>query len=393
MSLYPNWCRGFTTALAFCIVSTASVNAQEPTKNDPARRATEQYEATGQSQQDPKQDMQKIGKAYQELHQAALNALQQKASSWSDKSGAGSTGIGTDPDRSGTPDRDRAGTGSDSDRVGSTGRVASSNSGAQTLRGQDLLIAASADGLLAGAPSAKTSGIDADRGSRPSKDPDADMDRGNDRGRDRDADKADRPDSHRNADRAAAGRSAVDRAFGTKGGAAEGDSVGMLLVCAYSDDASGSAGRRPTSIGSNSDDMDSDRERSAREASGTRDGAMAGSKGGRLEPGIYCIKQSGSTIWLANEKGETFLKTTIDSSHGAGQYGRDKAAGDDDRAGTDPYDSAAKDRDDMRDTARASGMGRGAKNDPEWEYIFGAITKEAMTHMGWAHQGATRRGE
>ncbi|MEO6597805.1 MAG: hypothetical protein ABIP94_23920, partial [Planctomycetota bacterium] len=165
------------------------------------------------------------------------------------------------------------------------------------------------------------------------------------------------------------------------GGAGTGQTVGMLLVSSLDGTAagrpvpgssSGSAGETGDSGRSKSDrPQDSSTGRTARDTAGASTG-MA--RGGPLAPGAYAIKREGNSVWLTDASGQVALRTSIDMPNPTSTSS----------SSTSPDDAGSSSR-----GTTTTGTAMGGAHD--WELVFGAITKEAMTSMGWAHQRSGMR--
>ncbi|MBL8803168.1 MAG: hypothetical protein JNN27_14280 [Planctomycetes bacterium] len=309
------------SALLLALATAAPSFGQAPPTNKPQDRgqqgSTPQGQGTGLGEgQRAQQGMEQIGSAYRQLHQVTLSTLQDKARGWKEKPAAGTT-RSTDSN---------------------PGSPSSAMSTAMSLRGDELLIAACTKGLLAGAPSTSTgnsTGGDARKPSTPLGD---------------ERNQGTQPNSDKQ-----------DQTSGSAG--SELRSVGMILVHAHTSGTT--ADMDP--IGGNNPSNDRD----TREASGDRDSAprnaASGNVGARaLKPGVYCVKQTGSSVWLTDQEGQTVLRTTLDSP----------LAGKSPKAG----ELGGQQRETGSDSLRTANQG-------EWEQVFGAITKEAMSSMGWVKQG------
>lgn len=348
----PSTYRGATaaTTLLLAVGTAATLFAQtSPTQQE--RTQNPNQNPSRQTQPGLKdfdsKEFDRIANAYRELHQVTLSTLQQEARDWKESKSIG------DPNR-GTGDANRGTTGT----TGTTGDTAGSLSGSQmSLRGDELLIAACPEGLLAGAP---TSGTMSKSDMRPA---------GTDG----------RPAGTDGDNQGTSQGSTQDRTASASGSLLEGQTVGMLLVCAHS--TSATAGLEPSTRKG---------ENEPREATGDRDATTRNASAslmGPLKPGAYCVKQSGNSVWLTDEQGQTVLRTMLDKHPGIGtglgdvRHDRDVNDGRDvsgrDAAGSD------KDRTGQRDASLAL-----AGTPGNWEHIFGAIAKEAMHSMGWADKGA-----
>lgn len=244
------------------------------------------------------QGMEQIGNAYKQLHQVTLSALQEEARGWKDKP---------------------------ADR---TARGTASASTSLSLRGEELLIAGCPEGLLAGAPNGdarKPATLPADDGKQ---------------------------GTQPNPDRSS-------QTVGAAG--SDGQSVGMLLVCAHSTGGATAGLEGATQKA----------EKELREASGDRAAAARNAAGVisalALKPGVYCVKQSGASVWLIDQEGQTVLRTTLDAQRG--------------NKSPKASDVGGQEREPDLAVQRAGSQG-------DWEHVFGAIAKEAMNSMGWAKQGA-----
>lgn len=252
--------------------------------------------------------MKDIGDAYLHLQRVSLNTLRQEAGKWKEE---------------------RAGESGDSDS-----RDVSASSA--SLRGDELLIAACSKGLVAGAPSSTTMASS------------------------RASDSSDRGDRASGPQRTPVEQNQTS----SRQAASDGQAVGMILVCAHStDDASRASGTSDR------------REKQAREASGEQDraarSASAATATGKLEPGVYCVKQSGQSVWLTDEEGQVVLRATMDAHSGKSS-------------------SKLGDSRDQDPSGELGSRGLGDRSDDrsEWEHVFGAITKEAMTSMGWSESAS-----
>ncbi|MCA9321321.1 MAG: hypothetical protein KDB53_11330, partial [Planctomycetes bacterium] len=262
--------------------------------------------------------------AYRQLHRTALDALQKKARSW--KSEPANDGSQTDAAK--TPSLRTAGV-----------------STPVLLRGDEMLIVACSEGLLAGAPSGMVKVM-----THPSDSSDDDLDADDDTKSDAQPSKERRDKTSRTDDPA-------------------GQTVGLILVCQHS-----------TSETSGVSGTDDRREKQDQETTYQRDGTMKSDPAkadGQLMPGVYCVKRSGRLVWLADEAGQVVLKTTLDAQRGnLGAKATDGYGRDDDE---EPASRAGKKH--QRETVVAMG-GNQTRND--WDHIFSALAKEAMNSMGWA---------
>lgn len=308
------------SALLFALAAAAPVIAQSPPG---ANNPQDSIQGSNPQGQQVQQGMQQINSAYKELHQVTLRTLQAQANNWPDKTTGKSTSGGQDKN---------------ADRPGQSNNGSFSSTSPITLRGDELLIAGCSQGLLAGAPSGTASNRDV---RKPAPLPAG----GNDK-----------------SDSGQGSQSNPDRTGQTAGSAGgDGQAIGMILVSANSMGGSkaGMDGHKRTS--------DSE----AREAADERDDAgtrnAAGSLGaGALKPGVYSVKQSGSSVWLSDQEGRTVLRTSVDAQRG----------------NTTPKSSEFGRQD------RDSTFGKSAEGQSEWETVFAAIAEEAMSSMGWAKQGA-----
>ena len=257
--------------------------------------------------------MQRIGDAYRQLQQAALSALQEKARAWKEE--------------------DEAPAATQQDDA-SPARNAQSPGSGLTLRSEELLIAACPDGLLAGAPSASSASVS----------------------------KAQPPGSsgdQRDDDRATPPPTSVDPS-----GQGGGRTVGLVLVCSHSPAPAGAVG-----------DGQGQSDKQAKEAGSTRDPRTAGGVGtagapGPLKPGVYCVKQSGNSVWLADQGGQVVLRANLD---GHGKAPGDASAGQ--HAG--------------QDDRQAGAAPPKAMHEADWEHVFGALAEEVMVTMGWTENSAS----
>lgn len=307
------------SALLFAFAMAAPVFGQSPPstdkpqdkgQQDKGQHGTHPQGQQGQQGQQGMQGMEQIGNAYKQLHQVTLNALQEQARSWKDKPVAG-TVLGTD----------------------------SASSQSLSLRGEELMIAACPGGLLAGAPSG-TANHDARKPATPP---------ANDKNDGKDDNKQ---GTQPNPDRSSQGAGAAGN---------DGQSVGMILV--HANTLGGATAGRDNNIQKG--------DKGPQEASGDGEGATrnasSGVSAGALKPGVYCVKQSGSSVWLTDQQGQIVLRTTLDAKSG--------------NKPQTPNEVGGQNRESDLGLQRAGGHG-------EWEQVFGAIAKEAMHSMGWAKQGA-----
>lgn len=285
-----------------------------------------------QRQQDP-QSMSQIAEAYRKLHDATMSALRAQSSLLANASKSGAD----------------AG--------------ASTSNATQALRGDQLLIAACTKGLLAGAPTGQDAMPSA---SGSSKDTDT---------RDANGEGANRqPGNPPTTDKTLPGASGI---------AGAGQTVGILLVS--SNDAARAGGSSSGSTGSaterKTDDQPQDGS-TGRSDRATADASASGARGA-LVPGAYTIKREGASVWLVDANDKVALRTTIESpisgsvTHDSGATRGGSSAGGGSGTGSG-----------------ATGSGTTAMGGAhDWPLVFGAITKEAMTSMGWAkHEaGMTRR--
>lgn len=326
MNLPTSKRRGVIASVVFLTITSGSALAQNPESSQPRHRDL--------SAQTPKQSDQKgmteIANAYRQLHDATLSTLRAQTRNFDTINGK----EGNDAERgSESPIKEDGAERSIQDRP--------TKAASTKLLGDELLIAAATEGLLAGAPSADpTSRMQGGAGSKMTEE---------------------------------ATSSTTNRTVNRDGSE---NLVGMLLVCAL-----------PGNNGA----------RSAMGRSGT-DGEMDSSRGGavdastattKLTAGTYAIKRSGNSIWLADRFGRVALRTTIDTDHGmtsrispsptdrsTGATGQDKTNPDRARDGSE--DRATQRQDETKLSRTMNG------NSDDWEVVFGAITKEAMTSMGWA---------
>ena len=290
---------------------------------------------TSQQGEFNQQGMQEIEDAYLQLHEATQNALQEKARTWKE------AGLPTPSTEDSDAARD----------IGAT-----SASSPISLRAEELLIVACSEGLLAGAPiSELTSGL----GSTETSQDDIDFRQG--------LDELDQQ-----------GRTGLDDPAAA--------TIGMILMCAHSVDASSDL--RGVSFTNGSANR-SDAETRA---------ASSPTSPSRLEPGVYCVKQSGQLVWLVDEAGEVVLQTTVTAELSAATRATPTTPKSGDPRANDPTDSgrASDDptgapsegmegMDGMEDMEGMEGMGA----ESEWEEVFDAIAKEAKRSMGWAKNGAS----
>lgn len=264
------------------------------------------------------QGMEKIGSAYKQLHQVTLSALQDHARDWKDRPANGTT-------------RDTA---------------TVSDTTSMTLRGEELLIAGCPEGLLAGAPSGASNRDTRKGASAPFGD-----------------NKSDSKSDSNPSPQSNPGR--TDQGAGAAG--SDGQSIGMLLVCAHATDGAktslDSKGLKQDGDGKSSD---RDREVAGDRDSGLRN-ASASSSTGSLKPGVYCVKQSGSSVWLADQEGRIVLRTTVDAQR--------------DKANQKPSELGGREQQPGFAAQRAG-------DQSEWEQVFASISEEAMNSMGWAKQSA-----
>ncbi|MCA8971427.1 MAG: hypothetical protein KDC95_16660 [Planctomycetes bacterium] len=305
------------TSAALFTLSSVSLAQEIPAPD----RAPAQKPATVGKRNDTQQSRESIGDAFRDLRRATFAKLQRHSEKWS----AGETPTPV------TPAEDAADGDTDEAKVVATSARPSRN--APQLQENRLLVAMAPGGLLAGAPVM----------------------------------------THRMAAETpkASATPIQDRKFDG------GDSVaGMLLVWERNDDRSRGIGR--TDVGR------SEQERSASEESGAPMEASGTVEAERkrlnelrgLEPGVYCIKRSGDSVWLETQSGMTVLRTTVFRKT-AGRV-PDEASGDSASSGSKSGELTA-------DTAGESTKRRRASkgDDSSWDYIFGAITKEVMTSKGW----------
>lgn len=323
-----------TAATLFAQSSPTPQERQNPTGQNPTGHNPGHQGQPGQQGQlgQHGKEFEQIAGAYRSLHQITLSALQQEARSWKETKSSGPSG--GDLNR-GTGDANRGDTGN----AGGAGG-ASSSSPQMTLRGDELLIAACTEGLIAGAPStmAKFDGSKPD--ARPA---------GTD------------GDGQGSGSSQGSGQDRPAQA----GSMQDGQCVGMLIVCQHSvGSAAGTAGIDPSTRKGENEPREAagDRNASTREASA--------SMAGPLKEGAYCVKQSGSSVWLVDEQGQTVLRTSLGKPMGAHDP-RDVTGG------------GASDRRGEHDMGMSSHAG---SND--WNHVFGAIAQEAMSSMGWAKPGA-----
>ena len=135
----------------------------------------------------------------------------------------------------------------------------------------------------------------------------------------------------------------------------------MILVSANSmgGSTSGLSGTDPKTDKETRDTF-GDRDSDTRNASGVF-------SAGALKPGVYCVKQSGSSVWLTDQEGRIVLRTSLDAQRG----------------NTTPKSSEFGSQERPSDLASQN-----AGDNSEWENVFAAIAKEAMSSMGWAKQGS-----
>jgi hypothetical protein len=75
-------------------------------------------------------------------------------------------------------------------------------------------------------------------------------------------------------------------------------------------------------------------------------------------------------VWLTNQEGQVVLRTSIDSYQG-------------NSGAKSPRDPNRGDEEDRASERRGVIVTQDVANTNEWDYVFGAISKEAMTSMGW----------
>lgn len=358
------------TVLLVAVGAAMAVNGQEPSRSSPQV----ERESQGSVQQDrmgkaDSEAMREIGSAYQSLHQVTLRVLEEKSRNWKDGSQPGTT-PGAEGERN--PTARTPGMGSST-----------------AIRGQELLIAACSDGLLAGAPSGNarpaSSGAAGGMGnSRDAGNPGSTGDAGTERGA------GTSPSAQRPGDRQGTGLGSPSNA---------GEVVGMILICEHSNDGIARVGATAEQ-----------NERRAGEASSERESALPRNAGsGRLVPGVYSVKQTGQSVWLTDQEGQVVLRTTIDGRDSGGMstdrdqrrgLGNEPGADRDARGQTEQNDQSGQ----TDSTGRANQSGQNGQagerqqgaivtqapgGDHQWEQVFGAITKEAMTSMGWSQNRAS----
>ncbi|MBI1381954.1 MAG: hypothetical protein GC161_12810 [Planctomycetaceae bacterium] len=382
------------SVLLVAVGAAMAVNGQDPARSspqveresqNPTQRDSQnptQRESQNSAQQDrmgkaDSEAMREIGSAYQSLHQVTLRVLEEKSRNWKDNGQSGTT-AGAEGER--TPSAQTPGMGSST-----------------AIRGQELLIAACRDGLLAGAPSgerrAGASGATGGMGNN--------RDAGNtgtpgDAGTERGAGTS--PSAQRPGERQGAGLGAPSLA---------GEVVGMILICEHSNEGIARGG---ATAGQN--------DRRAGEASSERESAMPRNAGsGRLVPGVYSVQQTGQSVWLTDQEGQVVLRTTIEgrgidtmstdreqrrdggmergtgrnAGDQSGQPGQNGQSGQDEQSGqngrTDQEGQVGRTgQSDQRQQGAITTAAPGGHH--EWEQVFGAITKEAMTSLGWSQTSA-----
>jgi hypothetical protein len=223
----------------------------------------------------------------------------------------------------------------------------SSNSGSETgstanlspdpVREEELLIAACPHGLLAGAPTGSALSKSGMSTTRP-RDP---------------------TPSDPNAKR----EGAEERAANPSTGILIDQQVGLFLVCSHETSPSSSTSTSPEGS------------QNATESARSRINAP-------LQPGIYCVKMTGNSVWLADQNGVVVLRTMVDPetkglSNASSSSSSSEAARERDRIrASEEKPAGSVERD------RTFGVGS-SKEELNWGCVFGAIIKEAMTSTRW----------
>jgi hypothetical protein len=291
------------TSICLLTVGTAIARQNQEPKTPPS-------DPSSRSREVDDQDLQPLRRAYQNLHEAALRALQAGAQEW--RSTMPSTEGSTEP-------------------KGSTG----GSSQSVHLRSDEILIAACSEGLLAGAPAF---GMGSARNPRPIS-----------------------TDDEGQADLDLARR---DSTMPNSGSSPSSEPVGMILVCAHSVNAGHGQATEESSLESPRPQEASTGQHDRNRAST----AHRSSGGSRLQPGVYAVKTSADTVQLTDKSGQVVLTARL---HGDVHGSRP------DEASTPPRDRVKPQR---VPEGRPDQAGGESQN---WEFIFGAITKEAITSMGW----------
>jgi hypothetical protein len=236
----------------------------------------------------------------------------------------------------------------DTNRTGSTGAT----SQAISFREDDRLVAACSDGLLAGAPTTGTS-FGRESQSR-SNDPTGPNDQG---------------------ERASNDPSRRDASDSTRESSRSGELVGMIIVCTHSVD-----GTDGHALGGSTRESSRPEEASTSQpdrSTGVETRTSAGTR--KLEPGVYAVRASAGTVQLTDKSGQIVLTAMLGDP---GLYGGSSQAG-----------TSGADHNRPQGTSEGRPAHVGIK-EQSWGHIFGAITKEAMTSMGWSksdHSMSTSR--
>lgn len=302
ISLIPHPHQGtFAMALVLTVAAATTLSAQDP--------IVDQSDRTRDTQKQHGQDMQ-VQRAHEQLNAAAFGELQRKAREWKEGNRRPTGDERPNPD----------------------------SSSSLSLGQSNLLIAACSKGLLAGAPTTDSEGLQSpNRGQETSgtgseRQPEADKPEGS---------RADTKRAHR--------------------------TVGMILVATTHSATNSGVGE------------DQPRDSRAHDASGQSDALETG---GRLRPGVYAVKVTGLTgnsISLTDQSGRVVLSTTIQSNGHAGDARRGSGESSDKGPGESDRSRASLDR-------RSSGPRRTDDSGQSWETIFGAVAKEVMITMGWANK-------
>lgn len=340
-----------------CLICTAApMLAQDATTRQDATR-----------QQDPRnqQGDEQVEQAHLQLRNATMRALNEHSRKWQQKQtdAASSRSEQTGREQTGREQTGREQTGSDRNTASSSSSTAT---GDITLEAGKLMIAASPNGLLAGAPVRRTTtGSTQPFGSGRSTD-----------GRQN----QEREDEQTGSEgREATGASRTPSTSGTAN-SGQNELVGMILICKHKQDTEaartpGDAKRHALQQRGGEERDTSAEEASSDRAATARAGSMRSGQQG-LEPGAYGVKCEGDRVSLTDANGKVVLQATIEggAKKGMNRRGAD-TTGDREETGR----SAERTEDSRSARSAMPRTGSNTDNDGEWEQVFGAITAEIMT--------------
>ncbi|MEQ8762924.1 MAG: hypothetical protein RL885_03285 [Planctomycetota bacterium] len=275
---------------------------------DSVQDATKRRVQSTQSQT----DLDSVKDAYKQLHDAATKVLNDEARQWGQKGDSGKR---------------------DAEATGQREGQATGKSTMGSLDENELLIAACSKGLIAGAPT------------QYSMSPQRRLERAGNRNE----------DSGRSGQNGQDGQDDRDDATSSRQNTMSGEQIGLMILCA-SEKGNSSLGAQSARA-----------EKIQPEIAGDRGGNS--SMGGKLKPGVYAVMQSNRSVWLQDENGREFLKTTV--------HNRNESHEKDSGRDLGQEETGREDR---------PRLGSNDADQPGWKRVFETIAEKAVVSLGWTER-------